>query len=330
MPCTSPLQGYFDGPNGKFRPDKQAQEWFRQGKPDPSQGAVPCGQCLDCRLKTRRSWAIRCLHEFDTSDQIASFLTFTFSTPALKEHCPLISYLDPFQRLDQHLGAEVVPFESYSIVRAHMQKFNKDFRERLAPQKFRFLYCGEYGGKYQRPHYHSICFGYDFPDRKFYKRIGSKNYYNSEFLSSLWPHGHAVISDFSFDAAGYVAGYVTEKIGGKGKEFHYKGRLPEFAGHSKRPAIGKNWFDKYWQDIYPRDECVVNIGRKIMVLRPPRAYDKWMEEKDPDLFAKVKEKRKLQMLEKADDNTFDRLLTKAACTKAKFSLMVKRLENEND
>lgn len=327
MPCTSPLQGFFDGPNGQFRACREAQAAFRAGKPYDGQGAVSCGQCLDCRLKSRREWAIRSMHEWQECGQVASFLTFTFSTPALHSLCPKISWVNPWDEFsveDQRQGV----FESYSLKLEHMVKFNKDLRQRLSPHLVRFMYCGEYGGKLQRPHYHSIVFNYDFPDRKLYKRIGTKLYYNSDFLSSLWPHGHAVISDFTFDSAAYVAGYVTEKVGGKGKDFHYRGRLPEFGHSSRRPGIGAFWFDKYWSDVYPSDECVVEIKGRKLKLRPPRSYDKLMKAKDPDLFAKVVEKRKLKMLECADDNTFERLLVKHDCTKAKFSKLVKHLEDD--
>ncbi|QXP08095.1 MAG: replication initiator protein [Arizlama microvirus] len=328
MPCTSPLQGFFDGVNGAFRFSQQAQEAFRAGHPIVGSGAVPCGQCLDCRLKRKREWAIRCMHE-ETSWDTACFLTFTFSQKSLVKLCPLVVWEDPWNSFTPDESKKDA-VRAYSIARAHMQKFNKDLRERLAPLPIRFMYCGEYGGRTQRPHYHSIVFNYDFPDKKLYRYIGTKPYYNSDLLSSLWPYGHAVISGFNFDTAAYVGGYVTEKVGGKGKEFHYKGRLPEFAGYSLKPGLGGNWFDKYWCDVYPRDECVVNLGKKTCVLRPPRYYDKLMKEKDPVLFEQVLAKRKEQMLESASDNTFERLLDKHKNTVAKFKLVTKRLETESD
>ncbi|WP_445779307.1 rolling circle replication-associated protein [Shewanella sp.] len=328
MPCTSPLQGFFNGANGAFKYCPRAQKAFRSGFPIAGSGAVPCGQCLNCRLKTKREWAVRCVHEYSCWPT-ASYLTFTFSQKAMLEQCPVAIWSDPFNPFTPVEDRKSVDV-TYSILRHHMQKFNKDLRERLAPLPLRFLYCGEYGkatqrnGWIPRPHYHSILFNYDFPDKRFFKFIGTKPYYNSDFLSSLWPHGHAVISDFTFDSAAYVGGYVTEKVGGKGKNHHYKNRIPEFAGWSNRPGLGRFWLDKYWRDVYPSDELAVDVGSRIILLRPPRAYDKRMNEIDPILFESVREKRRSSIKVYSVDD----LRAIHDTTKAKFKRVVKHLEND--
>lgn len=324
MPCTSPLQGFFSGVNGKFKYSEAAQEAFKAGKPLKGASAVSCGQCMDCRLRRSRDWAIRATHEASLWESNC-FLTFTFSNEAMFEHCPKVLWLDPFS--DFTPDSSVTVYENFSLVKRHMVKFNMDLRERLYPHRVRFMYCGEYGTKYKRPHYHSICFNYDFPDRKFYKSIGTKRYYNSDLLSSLWPHGHAVISDFSFETAAYVGGYIMDKVGGRGANAHYRGKLPEFAGFSRRPGLGHDWFMKYWPDVYPADEVVIQLGKRKARLRPPRYYDKLMENLDPVIYETVCEKRKSKMEEVEDDNTYERLLVKNKCTKARLGRLVKNLEN---
>nr|QJB20008.1 MAG: replication initiator protein [Microvirus sp.] len=326
MPCTFPLQGFFSGINGQFKYCEKAQAAFRAGKSLGGQGAVSCGQCINCRLRLQRDWAIRAAHE-STLWPSSSFLTFTFDTPSMKRLCPLAKWSDPFD--DFTPDPVKVPLkERYSIVRQHMVKFNKDLRERLYPELVRFMYCGEYGDRYKRPHYHSIVFNYDFPDKKFYKRIGTKDYFNSDLLSSLWPHGHAVISDFSFETASYVAGYMLQKVSGRGKDRHYKGLCPEFAGYSRMPGLGYEWFHRYWRDLYPSDECVVQLGDRKCVVRPPAYYDRLLKKFHPDVFEAVSLARRKDLVDLAEDHSYERLQAIHKCTVAKINRLVKNLENE--
>ena len=327
MPCTSPVQGFFDGPNGQFRYCPKAQEAFKEGKPLGGQSAVPCGNCISCRMKRSREWAIRCTHEAQEYES-NSFLTFTFSNEAMEKMCPKAVWESPFSYFSPEEKPEV--FEGYSISKSHMQKFNKDLRDRLGEHRIRYMYCGEYGGKTQRPHYHSILFNYDFPDRELYKVDNGFKYYNSEFLNSLWPHGHAVIAAFNFNTAAYVARYVLKKVNGRGKNLHYKGRVPEFSGYSRMPGLGAFWFDKYWKDLYPRDECVVDVDGDKLVFQPPRFYDKCLSEKDPEMLEYVKAKRREKQNSTESDNTFERLVAKEKCTEARLKTLVRKLEESNE
>ena len=62
---------------------------------------------------------------------------------------------------------------------------------------------------------------------------------------------------------------------------------------SLKPAIAKQWFDKYHSDIYPNDQCIIN-GKP---LKPPRYYDNQFEAIDFDTFQEVKQKRADKALE---------------------------------
>ena len=68
MPCSNPSPGYFKqcpftGEN-KLVFSGSLRKIFRGGG-SLTQGDVliPCGQCLYCRVKNSRDWAIRCMHE---------------------------------------------------------------------------------------------------------------------------------------------------------------------------------------------------------------------------------------------------------------------------
>jgi len=64
--------------------------------------------------------------------------------------------------------------------------------------------------------------------------------------------------------------------------------LPEFGIPSRKPGIGKPWFDKFMSDVYPADE-VISRG---FSQRPPRAYDRWLEINAPVEYTKLKNSRR--------------------------------------
>jgi len=160
------------------------------------------------------------------------------------------------------------------------QLFLKRLRARLAPQKIRFFLCGEYGEKLGRPHYHAIIFGEDFSADRVplsSELHDSKSFQlcDSALLSETWGKGQVRVGDVSFDSAAYVANYATKKIVGDKEKVnaHYEGRKPEFLLMSRRPGIGKSWFEKFDTDVFPSDEIVVR-GR---VGKPPRYYVQQIE-----------------------------------------------------
>ena len=197
----------------------------------PGSFSIPCGQCMFCRVSKSREWAIRCCNEASMYEN-NTFVTLTFDDYYLEKMCPF-----------------------GSLNKLHMKKFMKDLRSRdeyyrkkqgLPFRAIRTLYCGEYGDKNKRPHYHALLFNCDFSDKKFYKTSCGFNLYNSDFLSCVWPYGHAVIGDVTFESAAYVARYVTKKVNGDKKQEHYSildsetgelfQREQEFAEASRMPG----------------------------------------------------------------------------------------------
>lgn len=193
--------------------------------------------------------------------------------------------------------------ESLSI-RDHqlfMKRLLSRLREKGPIKPVRFMMCGEYGEKLGRPHYHYIIFGYDFPDKYYYKKSRTGyNLYRSAFLEEIWPHGHADIGECSFETIAYVARYVTKKITGEMGDAHYRREFPdgtpywlqpEFNAMSRNPGIGSAWFDKYNSSVYPHDRVIATRGDSNYPSRPPRYYDKLLQELDPNALERVKEKR---------------------------------------
>lgn len=253
MRCTKPIRGY-RGPEGSVKFDT------REGYVGVLT-EVSCGRCAGCRLRRSRDWAMRIMHEASLHDQ-NSFVTLTYN--------------------DANLPADG------SLDVTHVQKFFKRVRKRFGP--VRYYHCGEYGDDNERPHYHVCLFGLDFSkDRRHWKSVGGHRLYVSPSLDELWDNGFAVIGELTYESAAYVARYVLKKQHGERAEEYYRGRLPEYSTMSRRPGIGKKWFDQYAGEVYPADE-VIGGGKPR---RPPKYYDKLFEEINPDEYNKVMEKRRL-------------------------------------
>lgn len=277
MPCYRPMKLLDMGfkPNGK-RITAFAHPSDHRWRIYPPI-AIPCGQCIGCRLQRSAEWALRCVHEAQLHDSNC-FITLTYAP----EHIPADG----------------------SLHKEHFQLFMKRFRKQVSPIMPRYYMCGEYGEDLGRPHYHAIIFGYDFPDKVFYEIKSGQRLYLSPSLVKLWPYGFHRIGHMSFEAAGYVARYCTKKITGKAASSHYGDRIPEYNQMSLKPGIAADWYAKYAQsDVWPHD-YIIHEARKCRV---PRYYSKMLELSDKDLHATVREARILAAQSRAVDLSPERL-----------------------
>lgn len=311
MPCYHPISAWqlLNVKTAKGKPSISFKNPFAKPTPNRVGIQVPCGQCIGCRLERSRQWAMRCVHEAHQYD-LNAFITLTFA---------------PFCPLD---GTKRDP--TFSLYKDYFQKFMKRLRKAISPQRVRFFHCGEYGDQNDRPHHHACLFGYDFPDKVLYKVRDGCRLFRSPMLEKLWPFGFATVGDVTFESAAYVARYITKKITGDLAEAHYNGREPEYTTMSRggnvkgSRGIGSGWFKVYSSDVFPSDEVVIR-GK---VMKPPRAYDKWLELDNPDQMVIIKSTRKAKALENAADNTAARLKAKEQCKLAQFKLLKRGMENE--
>lgn len=233
---------------------------------------VACGKCIDCRLSYAREWALRCMHEQQTSGD-SIFVTLTYD--------------------DDHLP------DDWNLHYKHYQLFMHKLRKRV-PHAGRFFMCGEYGETNFRPHFHAILFNCDFADKVYYKTVDGVKYYTSEKLAQIWGHGFCLIGDVTLASAGYVARYNLKKITGPAAGAAYQfvtpdgvivDRRPPFSESSLRPGIGYEWFQRYHSDVFPCD-YMVHAGRKFPV---PRYYTKLYEALSADDAEAVKKVRRAGM-----------------------------------
>lgn len=270
MVCYNPLTAW----QRTDRSNSNGKKTIVFGKPSAAGNwkmiFLPCGQCIGCRLARSRDWALRCVHEKSLHKE-SSYLTLTYN--------------------DENVPYSPVTGEQ-TLLKKHLQDFMKRLRSYLSPTKVRFFACGEYGETFHRPHYHMILFGYDPPDKEFYKL--SKDgfmYYTSPTLNKLWGKGFVIVADVTFESCAYVARYVTKKITGEAAKDVYEGIQPEFVNMSRKPGIGADWYAKYKKDVYPYDEAIIHSNSGTRVMRPPRYYDKLLDKEDSELLQSLKEKR---------------------------------------
>ena len=240
---------------------------------------VPCGGCIGCRSRQAAEWTMRIMHERRMHEH-AWFLTLTYSDEELPDNG--------------------------SLCAKDFQKFFKAVRRKHEAKSVRYFGCGEYGESTKRPHYHAVLFGCNFVDRSIIRDSRNGPVWRSESLDRFWGHGISEFGSVTNASSAYVAGYVRKKVSKKIYPEAYErvdaltGEIveieQEFSRMSLKPAIGRDWIQRYWEDVYPRDFVVMD-GKEY---RPPRYYDKFMDAEHPDVMMEVRAKRYEEIKEVTD------------------------------
>ncbi len=302
MTCYYPIKGYVSRvPSGSGR----FPIVFDRRKSNGQAQEVPCGQCIGCRLDRSRQWAMRCVHEASLYESNC-FITLTY---------------DP-----QHLPSDG------SLCKSHFQLFMKRLRKKFSDSPIRYYHCGEYGAKLGRPHYHACLFNFDFLDKVFFKRVGDERLYVSEVLESVWGKGFCTVGSVTFESAAYVARYIMKKVNGENAAKHYEhfdletGEVSvlqsEYTTMSRRPGIGRAWYELWKSDVYP-DDFVVLRGRKMV---PPRYYDHLYEVDDPEEYARLKRERRVAV--DKDNCTPERLAVREKVKQAQVGFLKRGIEDD--
>lgn len=319
MACYKPIQAYkslyYKTDKGKslivFKVDTISNKPYEKL-------TLPCGRCIGCRIDKSREWAIRCVHEASLHEENC-FITLTFNDENL--------FID-----DGNGNIEV----QQSLVKSDFQKFIKRLRKKIHPQKIRYFHCGEYGELEERPHHHACIFGYDFPDKVLWTIRKGIRLYRSESLEKLWPYGFCTIGEVTWESAAYVARYVTKKLNGDRAFDKYVKDVdiengtctylePEYITMSRRPGIGKNWYEKYKQDL-DKDFLTIN-GDKYKI---PRYYDGLYEIENLKGYEQKKYLRKLKALENPEENHLIRLKVKEKCKEKSIKNLKRSYENGSE
>lgn len=161
---------------------------------------------MPCRINYRNLWTMRLMMEAQSyaEDEIL-FVTLTYADEFLPS------------------GGTLVPRD--------LALFLKRLRKRIAPKRLRYYGIGEYGERFERPHYHIILFGVRSVDD----------------VRASWTQGLIHAGTFSQQSAAYVTGYVTNFRRGRTDEEKRRlnGRHREFASISRKPfGLGSRAMDQ--------------------------------------------------------------------------------------
>lgn len=255
---------------------------------------VPCGQCIGCRLDYSREWATRLMLEMKRfKESECWFITFTYDD----EFLPVSKFI--FDSKTRKVKRS--PF--HSVSKKTHQLLMKRIRNWYGPD-IRFFSCGEYGDISFRPHYHYILFGLDLSGdiMEFYRTNwrGDILYNSPTFQRKVWsdekthkPYGHVVIGKVSFDSCAYVARYVMKKRKGLNSDWYKKmGIEPEFCCMSRKPGLGKDYFDVNYEFVYSTDEIVLPGHDGAFIVKPPSYFDYLCDKNDFSFIDDVKQARR--------------------------------------
>lgn len=254
---------------------------------------IPCGKCIGCRATERKNWAIRI--ELESKKYKNNyFITLTYNDEHLK--------IKDFDYVTVENKEYPNTFTSYiyenngswngTLEKKDMSNFLKQFRK-YCKREFdwdgiKFYGCGEYGEKTQRNHFHIILMNCPKLDLE---PIGQNQHtkrprYTNKRIEKLWGKGFIEIGEVTWESISYVAGYTTKKMFGTiGKQyFAQRGQNPIFANMSRRPGIGREFFDNNLS-MYDFDEIINSKGQAI---QPPKYFDRLLDKDNHEYLEAIK------------------------------------------
>lgn len=248
---------------------------------------IPCGKCLSCRIKQTKEWAIRI--ELEAKKYKHNyFITLTYNDENL--------YIP--DEITTKKGNTYYKNENWkgSLNKKHLQQFIKSvrnwFEREYKHNGVKFYACGEYGSLNGRPHYHIILM--NCPDIELepigMNKVTKHGYYTNRRMEQIWHKGFITIGKVNWDTASYTAGYCQKKLFGEvNEEYHAKkGQIPIFSTMSRRPGIGRAYYEEHKEQIYELDEIINGKGKSI---KPPKYFDRLMENENQEIIENIKDYR---------------------------------------
>ena len=130
-----------------------------QYKPGWKELEIPCGHCLGCKLDYAKRWAERIMAEA-SSWPVNCFITLTYNDNHIRRN---------------NAGKATLCERDVQLFLKRLRKKQKGVGSAMnedgeTQNPIRYFYCGEYGTKNHRPHYHIIIFNWQPKDMKPYKK----------------------------------------------------------------------------------------------------------------------------------------------------------------
>lgn len=190
---------------------------------------IPCGQCFCCRLDLQKKYCDRMFCAWH-SHNVSAFVTFTYD--------------------DEHLIIKD-GFCNATLSKNDLHKYLDNIKHQLKNVDFEYFACGEYGDKFNRPHYHVLFFGLDYQ-------------YHRKFFEKTWKKGLVKVLPCTSKAFKYVSKYIVKDTAFDNAHYYDLGLVPPFRKLSR--GLGSKVFNQYLDDIF-RYGYFVYKGRKIVVNR---------------------------------------------------------------
>lgn len=207
---------------------------FAPNKNEPSK-MVACGKCPRCRARKISEWSFRLMQHYKIAES-ADWITLTYAP--------------------EHMAHLITEKGFMSLLKRDVQLFFKNLRyahTKSNPSNIKYFAVGEYGGRYNRPHYHVTIFNA-----------------RRELMQDAWQKGNIFYGDVNEASVGYTLKYMLKP--GKVPMHRNDDRQPEFRLMSK--GLGKNYLTAamlQWHknDLVNRMYCNLTDGKKISM---PRYY----------------------------------------------------------
>lgn len=238
--------------------------------------SFPCGSCYECQKKRRLDWSFRLGEELKHATT-AKFITLTYDDdklPRTKNGYPTLNKRDIqifMKRIRNAQRKQLI--KSYGWKKPIWMKHNRwqklisyKLKKRNAP-KIRYYYCGEYGSKTNRPHYHAIIFN-TLPDVILN-------------MGNIWDNGFIRVDNLNPQRINYTTKYMLKQQFVRQSDQ----RVRPFANMSLKPAIGYQYLEKMKDYHYATENLTVrNINGNFQFM--PRYYR-------DRIFTDVEERKKL-------------------------------------
>jgi len=257
---------------------------FPPDKNDPYK-VVACGKCPRCRARKISEWSFRLMQHYKVAET-ADWITLTYAP--------------------EHMGHIITPKGYMTLFKRDVQLFFKKLRyahSRSSRSNIKYFAVGEYGGRFNRPHYHITIFNA-----------------RRELMQDAWQKGNIFYGDVNEASVGYTLKYMLKP--GKIPMHCNDDRQKEFRLMSK--GLGKNYLTKgmiQWHknDLTNRMYCNLSDGKKISMPRyyKDKIYNDIERKEIADAFAL---KAVQNFMKTLDKNFLDNKLYRATKAKIEYEL----------
>lgn len=256
---------------------------------------LPCGKCIECRLKHAKMWSLRCVHEQLEYGDNCCFLTLTYNQQnvPIKEGAPPGVYSLQYSDVQKFM----------KLLRKYVNKsherycrlYNLPYDKKKDYIKIRFFCSSEYGTKTHRPHYHLIIYNWRPRSKQLSPwsngKSGLPTYRCYPLERFCWKKGMVNVGFcVSKQAAGYIARYTLEKTTDNRPDDFYQFREKEGLRMSRRSGIGCNWIKKPKNAHFVLNNGFITLNDNGVIRKyaVPRAYKTVLEREYPDDYLKLK------------------------------------------